>query len=215
MLALAHDNLGELDLTDRAYDDAIAAYEAVGDALAVGIMQSNQAVIRYIRGDDHAGARQLAVGALDLQLAGGHAWGLAIARNSVGRIAVASGDDDEALRQYAANVLASNDHGDKTLLFEAVYWICVIAQSRGLSRPAARLLGAAATAEARFGLEVTRNRTSLQAFQAAAEQAATDLGAADFERAYAEGRTLSLGAIAQEALTLGGGVLTRTRSEEN
>jgi predicted ATPase/DNA-binding XRE family transcriptional regulator len=213
-LALAHDNLEEFDLADRAYDDAIAAYEGVGDTSAVGIMLSNQAVVRYALGGDRLDAWHQATQALDLQLTGGHAWGLAIARNSVGCIAVESGDNDEALRQFAANLRAANAHGDKHFIVEAVYWIGVVAQRRGLPRHAARLLGAATAAEAMLGLWVMRRRTAHQMFGTALDHLAAQLGAADFERAHGDGRTLALEQAAREALALANEMLAWRTSEE-
>jgi hypothetical protein len=200
MLALAYDNLDEHERADIAFDDAVAAHRKTGDDSAVGLMLSNQARVRGNLGDSET-ARELAAAALDMQLAAGNAWALGIARNAVGRLAAARNDDDEVLRQFVANLRPNNPHGDKRISAEAVAWIGIVAQRRGLSRRASRLLGAADAANVVLGTRARMN-LSLAAAREAEAQARSELGDTAFELAYAEGRVLSLDEAEQEALAV-------------
>lgn len=196
-LALLAMDRGALDEAARYAEESLVIARQAGDPATIAFALENLAIAQFARGRITQ-TRTLAEEGLALSRQAGFLWGQGINAGTLALVCCHEGNPMGALRVMREGHAALRDHGGLhvvtgTLLIAAAAWAAA-----GEGWRSARLFGAAEAAMARAEGGVVL--ALLRITQELAAPARTALGAERWERAFAEGKQLSLEHALAEAL---------------
>jgi tetratricopeptide (TPR) repeat protein len=189
-LAINEDHVGDQEASRRHYEEAANHARAAGSAYGVSMVLHNLGNLELFGGDLSAAREYLEQAvAVDRE----HDLRRALANSVVDLGFVALGDrrEDDAVEHFAESLELSVEAGRREILGWALLGLAATAGRMHGAARAATLLGAAWRLHETFGVSQAYFKVGEELRTSTASAARAELGDADFERAFAEGRALS------------------------
>jgi predicted ATPase len=193
----------------RFYEEALALFRELGDQLYLARLLNNLGVMAQEAGD-YEPAYTYHEESLALRRALGDQLGIAMSLANLGEEAQSQGKSAQAIAHYVESLTLRATLGDKEGIAYCLEGLAEIARARGQPKRAARLWGAAEILREELGVPLPPSaRTRYD--QLVADTRAS-FGAAQFDAAFANGRSMSLAQVAAEAQAM---ISTRRTTDEN
>jgi tetratricopeptide (TPR) repeat protein len=189
------------------YEESLAIRRELGDKRGIAISLSNLGRVAYSQGD-YPAARSLHEESLAIRRELGDKWGIAYSLNSMGSVAYLQGDYAAAHSLYEESLTIRRELQDKRGCAECLAGLGGVAarmgqwqaqtRAEGQAERGTRLLGAA---EALLGaISAVLDPEDRMVYEQGVASARAQLSEEDFERAWAEGRAMSMEAAIEYAL---------------
>ncbi len=179
-------------------EESLAAFREVGDKYVIGHALTSLGAIAAERGD-YERANALFEESLAIWREAGDNWGTAGTQRQLGNVALLQGHHAQAAALFKESIRLHREHGDKHSTSRVLEALARLALAHGRSEQAARLLGAADGLLQAIGAVLAPvERVDYDRTVAMAREV---LGDQRFDVAYAEGRTLSLDQLIEQALS--------------
>jgi predicted ATPase/DNA-binding SARP family transcriptional activator len=196
--------LGEVKLREGDIEGGLALFESAaassrerGERDAYGVVLGNVGYARYMLGD-YAGAAADFAEAAALSEEFGDRLFVAVNQINGGLAVLELGDEAEAGAKIEEGLVIAREVGAQNTMADGLAALATVSARRGEHERAARLLGSCEKLRESTGIAL--DPFDLAALEAVVESVGRALGAASFEAAWAEGRSLDLDAAIDYAL---------------
>jgi predicted ATPase/class 3 adenylate cyclase len=171
------------------HEESLAMQRELGDKRGIAMSLVNLGIVAHLQ-EDYTTARSLAEESLVLLRELGDKWGIAAALNNIGNVAQEEGDYASARALYEESLLLFRELGNKLRIAMSLAGLGRVAVNMGRPELGARVLGAV---EARLGdIDAVLDSEDRLPYERAVESARSLLEEEPFERAWQQGRAMSM-----------------------
>src|SRR5215203_1000198 len=198
-LASATADAGDFRRAMELYEEGLSISRRLGSAYPLGTFLINMGYQYLLQGDPER-ATALNAEAANLYRQRGHKGKLQYALDNLGWSALARGDHRQAEALHRECLALCQELGERTIAAECLEGLACAAGARGEASRAARLFGAGEAQREAVGFQHLPAERALREPYLAATR--SRLNEAEWERAFAEGRTMPMEAATEYALSV-------------
>ncbi|HZW72717.1 MAG TPA: tetratricopeptide repeat protein, partial [Caldimonas sp.] len=190
---------GDEAAAEPLYEQSLAIERELGDQRVIAIVLNNLGMVAEYHRNDHATARRLHDEALAIRRALGDRWGIAGSLTNLGTTTFEQGDHASAHALLTESLAIRRELADRIGIVQSFEALAALAFATDRARTGARLRGQAARLREEIGAPLAPWEQLRRERQVAAGRASLGDDAA-FDRAWQEGRAMTLEQAIDEAL---------------